>query len=135
LNPLLRLSARLFSRRVKGVRVVNLASLGCLTALVLSVYGFKTLAGREGAEIVDIDRQIVEQQRAVRLLRAEVAHLEQPRRIERLSTRYLGLQPVAARREAPAEALTEIAREGAARPPAPPRPPAPAFAPSSGEAR
>ncbi len=104
----------LFGRRIRGVRVVNLASLGCLTALVLGVYVCKTMAGREGAEIIDVDHQIVEEQRAVRLLRAEVAHLEQPRRIERLSTAYLGLQPVSAKREAQPDALTEIARQGGA---------------------
>lgn len=112
------LAGRLFGRRIRGFRVVELAALGCLAVLVLGVYSFKMLAGREGAEIVDTDRQIAEEQHALRLLRAEVAHLEQPKRIERLSAAYLGLQPIPAKREAQADALTEIVRQGASPAPA-----------------
>ena len=45
----------------------------------------------------------------MRLLRAEIAHLEDPGRIERLSSQYLGLKPVDAKREASPEALGQIA--------------------------
>ncbi len=52
----------------------------------------------------------------MRLLRAELAHLEQPARLERLAG-YLSLAPAQAAREAPVEGLSELA----ARPSAPPR--------------
>lgn len=101
--------ARLFNARFRGFRIVDIASLGVLSALVLGVYGTKALAGREGAQIADIDQQITEEQQHVRLLKAELAHLEQPGRLVRLSTDYLGLAPLSAKRESPPEALTQIA--------------------------
>ena len=100
----------LFDRRYRGFRVVDMAALGCLAVLVLGVYAFKAGAGRESAKISDVDAQIADERRHVRLLRAELAHLEQPARLERLSTTYLGLAPVAAAREAPVDSLAELAR-------------------------
>ena len=111
---------RLFARRVRGFRVVDLWALGFLVVLALGVYAFKADAGREGAKIKDVDFAIAEQSRQVRLLKAEIAHLEQPTRLERLSGGYLGLQPADARREAPVEGLSELAhRLEPARPPSP----------------
>lgn len=101
--------ARLFNARFRGFRIVDIASLGVLSVLVLGVYGTKALAGREGAQIADIDQQISEEHQRVRLLKAELAHLEQPGRLVRLSTDYLGLAPISAKRESPPEALTQIA--------------------------
>lgn len=101
--------ARLFNLRYRGFRVVDIASLAVLSTLVLGVYGFKALAGREGARIADIEQQISEEQHGVRLLKAELAHLEQPTRLVRLSTDYLGLGPVSAKRESPADGLTQLA--------------------------
>jgi hypothetical protein len=45
----------------------------------------------------------------IRLLQAEVSHLEQPARIERLSEAYLGLAPVTFKREISTEALPFVA--------------------------
>ena len=101
--------ATLFKRRVRGFRLVDLLALAFLLVLAFTVYAFKTFAGRESADINDVQRQIVEEQKRVRLLRAEIAHLEDPTRLARLSTQYLGLKPVAAKREATLEALPEIA--------------------------
>jgi hypothetical protein len=107
----------LFNRRVRGFRVIEIAACGCLAVLVLGVYLTKAAAGREGAAIVTINREILEEQRHLRLLRAELAHLEQPERLESLSSRYLALAPVAATRETAPDSLTEVARQaGAGRP-------------------
>ena len=57
-----------------------------------------------------MERQIAAEHDRIRLLKAEVSHLEQPNRIEKLSTGYLGLAPIAASREVTPEALAEIAR-------------------------
>ena len=100
----------LFERRVRGFRVVHLAAVGCLATLVLGVYGFKAGAGRESARISDVDAQIADERRHVRLLRAELAHLEQPARLQRLSSAYLGMGPAGGAREAPEESLSELAR-------------------------
>lgn len=105
-----------FDRRIRGFRLIEIVSLGCLIALVFGVYLAKTFAGRERQEIARIERQIRAEHASIRLLKAEVAHLEQPERLEHLSETYLNLAPVEAKREAPAESLEEISRTRAEKP-------------------
>ena len=105
--------SRLFARRLRGFRLVDVVALGCLLVLATGVYLAKAGAGREAARIADVDVQIAEERRKLHLLRAEMAHLEQPARLERLSA-YLGLQPAQARREATPEALGDLARQSQA---------------------
>ncbi len=109
--------AFLFEKRIRGFRVVEIAAFLCLTVLVLGVYFSKAHAGHETAEIGDVDQQIVETQHRVRLLDAELAHLEAPARIEQLSEQYLGLSPIPAKHETPDTGLMEIARQAAEPPP------------------
>jgi len=104
------------NKRVRGFRLVDLVALGLLTVLILGVYLAKTVAGRERTEIARVDRQIGEERARIRLLQAEVSHLEQPARIERLSEAYLGLAPVSIKREADVESLPELARKPLATP-------------------
>ncbi len=94
-----------FNRRIRGFRLVDLVGLGLLVSIILGVYLAKTLAGRERAEIARIERQIRQEGARIRLLRAEVAHLEQPGRLSSLSTQYLGLQPASLKREVSTEEL------------------------------
>lgn len=109
----------LFQRRVRGFRVVEVAALAVLLVTVLVVYLSKTGAGKENSEIGRVEQQIEDERSRLRLLSAEVAFLEQPERIERLSTQYLGMAPITAKRETPVEALPDIARAGmTASPPA-----------------
>lgn len=100
----------LLDRKVRGFRLVDLVALGLLTMLVLGVYLAKTMAGKERAQIARVERDIGEEKTRIRLLQAEVAHLEQPARIEHLSESYLGMEPVPIRHEATPDALTDIAR-------------------------
>ncbi|GAA0390166.1 hypothetical protein GCM10009093_15970 [Brevundimonas terrae] len=116
---------RLFDWRVRGVRVIELVSVVCLAAMIVSVYIVKTAAARESTEISQIEREISENAKRVRLLRAEATRLEQPARLEALS-RQLGLEPVKVQRRADEEGLAEIA--AAHQPPAPAVVPAPAVA-------
>ena len=104
----------LLDRRVRGFRLVDVVALGLLTVLILGVYLAKTVAGRERAEIARTERQIEAEKARIRLLTAEVSHLEQPARVERLATAYLGLAPVSVKRETTVDGLTEAARNGAA---------------------
>ena len=106
MNPV----ARLFDQRIRGFRVIEVAALACLVLLVFWVYLAKAQAGGERARIARIDAEIAAEQRKLRLLSAEAAHLEQPARIEQLSDAYLGLAPVGAKKEATPDALPEIAR-------------------------
>jgi cell division protein FtsL len=103
--------SHLFDRRVRGFRVVELAGVSLFLVLALGVYLVKAGAGRERAQIASVERQIVEEQTRMRLLHAEVAHLEDPERIGRLSRVYLGMTPIAPKREASPESLPDIARQ------------------------
>lgn len=114
----------LLKRRVRGFRLVDLVALSFLTVLILGVYLAKTVAGGERAKIASVERQIVAEKARIRLLQAEVSHLEQPARIERLSETYLGMAPVAFKRQADVEALPDLARKPLA-PPAKPVEPTP----------
>ncbi len=122
----------IFRRRVFGFRIIEMAAFACVVALAFGVYLAKTNAGRERARIAMVERQIAEEQRKLKLLRAEVAHLEQPERLGALSASHLGLQAQDGTKEALVETLPEIARpaEKAAAKTAPsrllPKPEAPA---------
>lgn len=98
-----------FHHRLRGFRLIDIVALGCFLSLVFGVYLAKTLAGRERSDIARIEFQMGEERARIRLLQAEVAHLEQPERMERLSQTYLGLKPVDSRRETPVERLGELA--------------------------
>lgn len=102
----------MFDRRVRGFRVVELVCLSLLLALVLGVYMAKTFAGRERAQIADVERQIEDEKIRVRLLKAEVAYLEQPRRIEQLAA-GLHLTPIKPDHETTEDALIDVARHRA----------------------
>ena len=106
----------LFQRRVRGFRVIEVIAMGLLWVTALAVYLGKTGAGGERADIAQVERDIGQEHRRLKVLRAEVAYLEQPERIERLSEQYLGLQPVAEKHETPPEALPDIARAGLSAP-------------------
>lgn len=122
------------TKRIRGVRVLDLIGLGLLISLILSVYLAKTIAGRERTEIASVERQIGAEHERIRLLQAEVSHLERPGRIEQLSVSYLGLGPINAKRETTPEGLAEAVRNPVKLPPAAPQPvyaeaaPAPAAA-------
>jgi hypothetical protein len=103
----------LLHRKVRGFKLVDVVALALLAALVLGVYLAKTMAGRERAEIARVERTIAAERGRIRLLEAEVSHLEQPARIGQLSQAYLGLAPITAENEATPEALDEIAAEAA----------------------
>jgi len=99
----------LFNRRVRGFRVVEVVGLGILLTLVTSVYLAKTMAGRERNEITRIEAQIEDEKARKRLLEAEVAFLEQPRRIEAMAV-AMGLAPIQASHETTEDALVDVAR-------------------------
>jgi cell division protein FtsL len=97
-----------FDRRVRGFRIVEVGALGVLLVLILTVYLAKTGAGGKRADIDRIQGQITDEQIQIRMLRAEVATLEQPSRLEALAA-YLQLGPISARREITVAALPDVA--------------------------
>jgi hypothetical protein len=98
-------------QRVRGFRVVDIAALVICLALALTVYAFKSSAGDERRDITDVEQQIRDETKSVQLLRAQVAHLEAPDRLERLA-RTEGQVPVAAKQEVTAQALPQVATGG-----------------------
>lgn len=98
-----------FNRRVRGFRVVEVVGFCILLSLVTGVYLAKTFAGRERQEIARIEQEIEEETARKRLLEAEVAHLEQPRRIEQLA-QMMQLKPIAPDHEITEDALIDVAR-------------------------
>ncbi|MBX3483174.1 cell division protein [Phenylobacterium sp.] len=101
-----------FTKKVRGFRLLDLIGIGFLIALILGVYLAKTMAGRERAEIASVEREIKAETSRIRLLQAEVAHLEQPGRIERLAVTYLKMEAVPANREASPAQLPRMAVGG-----------------------
>ncbi|HEX2801394.1 MAG TPA: cell division protein [Phenylobacterium sp.] len=112
----------LIERRWRGFRLIDLIAVGVLATLILGVYLAKTIAGGERAEIARVERRIDEEKARTRLLKAEVSHLEQPARVERLAEAYLGLAPVPFEREATLDALPKLAHAPVVRPRAPVEP-------------
>ena len=116
--------ASFLGRSLRGSRLVEFGALLVLLTMVLGVYLAKASAGRERGDITAVQSQIDDEQRRLRLLQAEVAHLEEPERLERLSA-LAGLGPTNARHEGAPEELSRIA-EGALLPEKPTK-----FAPSA----
>ncbi len=106
-----------FTRRVRGVRLINLWGAGLLLVLVLGLYLVKTFAGAERADIDRTEAQIVDEQRRIRLLQAEVAYLEQPDRIQRLAEINLHVQPLSGKHETGVDSLGAVAARPAEPPP------------------
>lgn len=98
---------RLYAWKVRGVRWVEIVGVVLVAAMVFSVYLAKAAAARESARITDLEQQINDNGQRVRLLRAEVARLEQPGRLEALS-RGAGLGPVDVHRQATEESLPTL---------------------------
>lgn len=108
MRPALATLNRLFAWKIRGIRWIEIIGVLLVAAMVFSVYLAKAAAARESARISDLERQISDNGQRVRLLRAEVARLEQPNRLEALS-RGAGLGPVDVRRQTRAENLDSLA--------------------------
>ena len=101
---------RLFDWKVRGVRWVEIIGVALVAVMIVSVYVAKADAARESSRIAGLERDIRENGQRVRLLRAEVARLEQPARLEALS-REIGLGPVDVHRQKAEAALPSLKPE------------------------
>ena len=99
---------RVFDWKVRGIRWIEIIGVVLVAAMIFSVYLAKAAAASEGARIASLERQITQNGQRVRLLRAEVARLERPARLEALS-RGAGLAPVDVHRRATEASLPELA--------------------------
>ena len=100
--------AGFMGRTLRGVRLVEFAALLVLLVMATGVYLAKAAAGRERADITTVQNQIDDENKRLRLLQAEVAHLEEPERLVKLSAE-LGLAPTKADRQGSPAELGEIA--------------------------
>lgn len=99
----------IFTHRIRGFRTLNIVFGVTLLVLAVGVNLAKTLAGRERNEIGQVESDMSKERQRIRVLEAEVAHLEQPERLERLSRAYLAMAPVQARQEATVDILADVA--------------------------
>lgn len=121
---------RLFDWKIRGVRWIEIIGVTLVAVMIVSVYAAKAAAARESSRIAELERDIRENRQRVRLLRAEVARLEQPARLENLS-RQIGMAPVDVRRQADEAQLPHLKSAAAPASPAQPQAAAPSSAPSS----
>jgi cell division protein FtsL len=99
----------LLDHRTRGFRTINVVFCCVLMVTAVTVLLAKAYAGREVRDIARTERSINEENKRIRLLKAEVAHLEQPERLQRLSKQLLGMAPLAATREGDLSSLPAIA--------------------------
>jgi len=95
-------------RSLRGLRLVEAFALVMLLVMILGNYLAKANAGRERGDITAVESQIADEQHRVRLLDAEVAHLEQPGRLEVLAA-AAGLGPTGVKRQGELDQLPDIA--------------------------
>lgn len=63
-------------------------------ALTVGLYYVKTRAQTAKKEVKRLERLISQEEASLRVLKAEIAYLENPARLEELSNDHLGLEPV-----------------------------------------
>ena len=95
--------------RIRGFRVVNLLALTVLLVIALGSYALKTLAGAQDAGGVGIEDQIVQEQKRIRMLQAEISTLGGPQRVADLSRQYQNLGPPDAKHDITEDALPAMA--------------------------
>ena len=88
--------------RVRRVSPVNrlgwLALMLIGVMLIIGLYFVKTRASQAKSLVRKLEHTAAQEEAGVRMLRAEIAHLENPGRLRRLSDKHLNLQPVDAER-------------------------------------
>jgi hypothetical protein len=97
--------------RIRGFRIVNLLALTVLLVIALGSYALKTLAGAQDAGEVNVEDQILQEQKRIRMLQAEISTLGGPQRVADLSRQYLTLTAPDGRHDFPEDALPAMAAE------------------------
>lgn len=66
--------------------------------LVVALYFVKTRASQARSHVRSLEHTVAQEEAGIRMLRAEIAHLENPERLSQMAEKHLNLQPVAAER-------------------------------------
>jgi cell division protein FtsL len=83
-------------------RALHIVAAVLIVLLAVGLYKAKTDAAKAETRVRELQTQIEETEADLRALRAEIAHLESPARVEDLAQRHLGLAPGAERAPLPA---------------------------------
>jgi len=78
-----------------------------IIALAVGLYKAKTDAARTEAHVRDLQGQVEETESDMRALRAEIAHLESPSRVEDLAESHLAVSPGSAAAALPESAIAQ----------------------------
>ena len=76
------------------IRILNLLLLVGAIALSIGLYDVKYRAQRAEKQADKLENQIAREKEAIKVLRAEWAHLNEPDRLQALAKRYTDLRPV-----------------------------------------
>lgn len=77
------------------IRQTTLLAVILAAALSVILFGVKYQVQDLEGELTSIERGILNEERAIHVLHAEWAHLNDPKRLRVLAERYLGLAPIA----------------------------------------
>ena len=75
------------------IRAAQIGACVLIAVLAIGLYRAKTDAAKTQAHVDQLQSDIAESEAALRALRAEIARLESPARIEALAERHLGVTP------------------------------------------
>lgn len=88
-------------------RVLHIVAAVLVVVLAIGLYKAKTDAARTEAHVRELQNQVEEGEADLRALRAEIAHLESPARIEALAERHLDTTVASESAALPERALAE----------------------------
>lgn len=80
------------ARRMTGIFMLIIG-----VALIIALYYVKIRSQTANQEVRRLERLVVEEENAIRVLQAEIAFLENPDRLRNLSNIYLSLEPISAK--------------------------------------
>lgn len=87
------------------IRAFQIAAAVLIVALIVGLYRSKTDASAARQRVQTLETEISETESDIRALRAEVAHLESPARVEALARRELKMEPAGGTRALPERAI------------------------------
>lgn len=78
------------------IRALNLGMLALTVMICFGLYRITHAAQEREGDLKRVEAEIIEQQRAIDVLKAEWTHLSQPGKVQAMAARYLDLQPMKA---------------------------------------
>ena len=76
------------------IRIVNIVALAITVMFAFGLYKLKYNTSISEDQLVQLQRDIAQEQRALRVLKAEWSYLNRPERIQALAAKHLELEPL-----------------------------------------